>query len=229
MRFRNLFILGIGFVLLAFVYWPSNTPNSKMERQTFTQQPDSIPLTDPSIFTAQLNNYLSDYMDRSVQQGIPAVANTEGLRKAFRAKKLVLVSPNTGYTLDTFQYSYAMLTPYAAQILTEIGLAFHDSIAKSPLKDCQLIVTSMTRTKYTVAQLMPTNRTAVRRSPHLNGNAFDFSYTRFKTKKELTEREQNYLRTIISEILVRFKKDIKIWATFEAREECLHVVARKGV
>ena len=45
MRFRNLFILGIGFVLLAFVYWPSNTPNSKMERQTFTQQPDSIPLT----------------------------------------------------------------------------------------------------------------------------------------------------------------------------------------
>jgi hypothetical protein len=87
----------------------------------------------------------------------------------------------------------------------------------------------MTRTKYTVAQLMPTNRTAVRRSPHLNGNAFDFSYTRFKTKKELTEREQNYLRTIISEILVRFKKDIKIWATFEAREECLHVVARKGV
>lgn len=229
MRFNNLLILGVGFVLLAFVYWPANIPNAQMERQTFAQQPDSIPLTDPSIFTVQLNNYLSDYMDRSVHQGIPAVANTEGLRKAYQANKLVLVSPNTGFILDTFQYSYAMLTPYAAQILTEIGQAFHDSIAQSPLQDCQLIVTSMTRTKYTVSQLMPNNRTAVRRSPHLNGNAFDFSFSRFKTTKELSEREQNFLRTIISQILVRFKKDIKIWVTFEAKEECLHVVARKGV
>ena len=229
MRFNNLLILGIGFVLLAFVYWPSNLPNSKIERQISAQQPDSIPLSDPSIFTAQLNNYLSDYMDRSVQQGIPAVANTEGLRKAYNANKLVLVSPKTGFILDTFEYSYAMLTPYAAQILAEIGQAFHDSIAQSPLKDCQLIVTSMTRTKYTVAKLMPNNRTAVRRSPHLNGNAFDFSFSRFKTPKKLNEREQNYLRSIISEILVHFKKEIKIWVTFEAREECLHVVARKGV
>lgn len=229
MRINNLLILGVGFVLLAFVYWPDNIPNAQIEGETFAQQPDSIPLTDPSIFTSQLNNYLSDYMDRSVHQGIPAVANTEGLRKAYQANKLVLVSPKTGFILDTFQYSYAMLTPYAAQILTEIGQAFHDSIAQSPLKDCQLIVTSMTRTKYTVSQLMPNNRTAVRRSPHLNGNAFDFSFSRFKTTKELSAREQNFLRTIISQILVRFKKDIKIWVTFEAREECLHVVARKGV
>jgi hypothetical protein len=229
MRFNNLLILGIGFVLLAFVYWPSNVPVTQNKAQGQTMPIDSIPETDPSIYTVQLNNYLSDYMDRSVHQGIPAVANTDGLRKAYRANKLVLVSPKTGFILDTFQYSYAMLTPYAAQILTEIGRAFHDSIAQSPLKDCQLIVTSMTRTKYTVAQLMPNNRTAVRRSPHLNGNAFDFSFSRFKTNQALSEREKNYLRTKISQILVHFKKEIKIWVTFEAREECLHVVARKGV
>lgn len=229
MRFNNLFILGVGFVLLAFVYWPANISLTQNNAQDQNLSIDSIPETDPSIYTVQLNNYLSDYMDRSVHQGIPAVANTDGLRKAYRANKLVLVSPNTGFSLDTFQYSYAMLTPYAAQILTEIGRAFHDSIAQSPLQDCQLIVTSMTRTKYTVSQLMPNNRTAVRRSPHLNGNAFDFSFSRFKTSKKLTKREQNFLQTTISQILVRFKKDIKIWVTFEAREECLHVVARKGV
>ena len=168
-------------------------------------------------------------MDRSVRQGIQPVANTQGLRKAFRAKKLVLVTPSKGIVLDTFQYSYAFLTPYAAQILKEIGAAFQDSLAQSPLKDCELILTSMTRTKHTVAKLVRKNRTAVRRSPHLNGNSFDISFSRFNTAHPLSSIEKQYLQTVISQILLRFKKEVKIWATYELREECLHVVARKGV
>jgi hypothetical protein len=87
----------------------------------------------------------------------------------------------------------------------------------------------MTRTKHTVAKLVRKNRTAVKRSPHLNGNSFDISFSRFKAAHPLTQVEKEYLQTVISQILVRFKKDIKIWATYEVREECLHVVARKGV
>jgi hypothetical protein len=226
---NNFLLIGIGFVLLAFVYWPTNPvqrptllPKSKHLIQT-------VPTTDPSNYTSQLNHCLSDYMDRSVGQGIKACADVKGLNQALRAKQIVAILPNTGYSLDSFTHSYGFLTPYASKVLKEIGRAFADSLANSPLKECELIVTSMTRTKYTVAKLMPNNRTAVRRSPHLNGNAFDFSFSRFKTPKKLNEREQNYLRSIISEILVHFKKEIKIWVTFEAREECLHVVARKGV
>jgi hypothetical protein len=188
-----------------------------------------IPPTDPYLFTAKLNNRLVEYMDRSVKQGIQPVANTQGLRKAFRAKKLVLIEPKQGFVLDTFEYSYAFLTPYAAKILEEIGSAFQDSLAQSPLQGCQLIVTSMTRTKHTVAKLVRKNRTAVKRSPHLNGNSFDISFSRFKASKSLSTVEKQYLQTVIAQILVRFKKDIKIWATFEVHEECLHVVARKGV
>ncbi|MEY3968764.1 MAG: hypothetical protein RL137_1670 [Bacteroidota bacterium] len=229
MRLYHLFLVAIGFLLLAFVYWPSEPTFSPLSAQLASVNTTALPETDPHLYTVQLNNYLSQYMDRSVKQGIQPVANTQGLRKAFRAKKLVLVQAQKGYVLDTFQYSYAMLTPYAAQILQEIGAAFKDSIAQSTLSGCELVVTSMTRTKHTVAKLMRNNRTAVRRSPHLNGNSFDISFSRFKASKTLSSIETKYLQTMISRILLRFKKDIKIWVTFEAHEECLHVVARKGL
>jgi hypothetical protein len=229
MRLYHLFLFAISFVLLAFAYWPSEPTTVLASSKTQEGHSFQFPETDPHIYTAQLNNRLVEYMDRSVRQGIQPVANTQGLRKAFRAKKLVLVTPSKGIILDTFQYSYAFLTPYAAQILKEIGAAFQDSLAQSPLKDCQLILTSMTRTKHTVAKLVRKNRTAVRRSPHLNGNSFDISFSRFNAAHPLSSIEKQYLQTVISQILLRFKKEVKIWATYELREECLHVVARKGV
>jgi hypothetical protein len=229
MRLYHLFLVSICFVLLAFAYWPSAPTNLLVHAKTQDSAALPIPPTDPYLFTAKLNNRLVEYLDRSVKQGIQPVANTQGLRKAFRAKKLVLIEPKQGFVLDTFEYSYAFLTPYAAKILEEIGSAFQDSLAQSPLQGCQLIVTSMTRTKHTVAKLVRKNRTAVKRSPHLNGNSFDISFSRFKASKSLSTVEKQYLQTVIAQILVRFKKDIKIWATFEVHEECLHVVARKGV
>ncbi len=229
MRLYYLFFIGIGFVLLAFAYWPSQQTIQPLSAKVKTDALIEIPQTDPQIYTAQLNNYLSQYMDRSVKQGIKPVANTQGLRKAFHAKKLIFVEPNHGYSLDTFQYSYAFLTPYAAQILQEIGKAFQDSISNSPLQNSQLIVTSMTRTQHSVSKLMRTNKTAVSRSPHLNGNSFDISFSRFKSNKVLSDIEKKFLQTTIAHILLRFKMDVKIWVTFEQHEECLHVVARKGV
>lgn len=229
MRLYHLFLVGLCFLLLAFAYWPTEPTNKLVHSETQVGEALPIARTDPYLFTAKLNNRLVEYMDRSVKQGIQPVANTQGLRNAYRAKRLVLVQPKQGFVLDTFQYSYAFLTPYAAKILEEIGTAFQDSLAQSPLKDCQLIVTSMTRTKHTVAKLVRKNRTAVKRSPHLNGNSFDISFSRFKASKSLSTVEKQYLQTVIAQILLRFKRDIKIWATYEVHEECLHVVARKGV
>ena len=228
MRFYNLFLLALGFVLLAFAYWPSTGSSIANKNETQQSQTAELPFLDPRIYTAQLNNRLVEYMDRSVKQGIQPVANTNGLRRAYRAKKLVLVKPDIGFQLDTFQYSYAFLTPYADQVLKEIGRAFKDSLANTPLADCQLIVTSMTRTRHTVSKLVRKNRTAVNKSPHLNGNAFDFSYARFASSAPLNQSQKQYLQATISQILLEFKRKIKIWVTFEKQEECLHVVARKG-
>lgn len=228
MRIYNLFLLALGFVLLAFAYWPSTPQSSACSDEMQLCQTQVFADQDPNTYTIQLNNRLVEYMDRSVKQGIQPVANTNGLRRAYRAKKLVLVKANTGFRLDTFQYSYAFLTPYAEEILKEIGRAFNDSLAHTPLAGCELIVTSMTRTKHTVSKLVRKNRTAVNRSPHLNGNAFDFSFARFSSDVPLNQNQKQYLQATISRILLEYKKKIKIWVTFEKQEECLHVVARKG-
>lgn len=229
MRFYNLTLLLLGFILLAFAYWPGTPSMPKLDNPTYLAHTQELPNLDPHTYTCQLNNRLVEYMDRSVKQGIRPVANTNGLRRAYRANKLVLVKANVGFQLDTFQYSYAFLTPYAHQVLKEIGRAFKDSLANTPLADCDLIATSMTRTQHTVKKLVRKNRTAVNRSPHLNGNAFDFSFSRFAAKQPISESQKQFLQTTISKILLHFKKNIKIWVTFERQEECLHVVARKGI
>ncbi len=229
MHLKSIGLSFLCFVLLAFASWPTATPIQLNSDPKTAANLNPITPCSPEIYTKQLNNYLNQYMDRSVKQGIQPVANTEGLRRAYKAKKLVLVQKNRGYELDTFQYSYAFLTPYAHQILNEIGNAFKDSISQTHLSDCNLIVTSMTRTKYTVSKLVKHNKTAVKKSPHLNGNSFDFSFSRFASTQPLNTNEQQFLQTTISKILLRFKQDVKIWVTYEANEECLHVVARKGV
>ena len=226
---NNFLLIGIGFILLAFVYWPIKPVQRTTELPIPELLTQTIPTTDPSIYTSQLNHCLLDYMDRSVGQGIKACADVKGLYQALRAKQIVTILPNTGYILDSFTHSYGFLTPHASEVLKEIGRAFADSLANSPQKDCKLVVTSMTRTQQTVSKLMRHNKTAVRKSPHLNGNTFDFSFSRFHTQHALSQIEKSHLQTIIAQILVHFKKDLKIWVTFEAREECLHIVARKGV
>jgi len=229
MRINNILLIGISFVLLAFVYWPTKEVHPKKSTLPKATILLKIPETDPHLYTAKLNNYLSDYIDRSVKQGIPAAENTSALREAFRQKKIVFIKPNAGFVLDTFEYSYAFLTPYASEVLQQIGAAFQDSLARTPLKDCQVIVTSMTRTKQTVAKLMRRNRTAVSKSPHLNGNTFDLSFSRFQATRALSQTERTYLQSKIAEILLQFKKELKIWVTFEPHEECLHIVARQGI
>lgn len=179
-------------------------------------------------YSKKLTNFLGEYIDQSSHEGVPVSQDKSGLEPYILRGKLIPVEKNVGYTLEKFHYSYAVLTPYAEKILKKIGLAFHDSLSNTPLANTELLVTSMTRTQASVSRLMRRNRTAVKRSPHLNGNSFDFSFSRFISDKSLSECERHYLQELTASILLQFKKEKKIWATFERQEECLHVVARMG-
>jgi hypothetical protein len=120
-----------------------------------------------------------------------------------------------------------VLTPYSKNLLDTIGIRFEKALNKSPLQGTNLIVTSMTRTLYTVSKLVKNNRTAVKRSPHLNGNSFDFSFSRFNTPRAIDNCELTFLQETISKILLDLKNEKRCWVTFERWEECLHVVAKK--
>ena len=227
MKFFSFSLLTISFVLVGFGLL--NPKNS--ERMNRFSKKVTVPVFDCSKFDGEdmslkLNNRLCEYMDRSVKQGVKPSSDKKGIQRFIRLGKLKLITGNNGYTLDTFRYSYAALTPYTEKILNEIGAAFEDSLINTPLAGTKLVVTSMTRTHYTVSKLLRRNRTAVRKSPHLNGNSFDFSFSRFVSNRRLTNCETQYLQQLSASILYRFKCDCKVWVTFERHEECLHVVAR---
>jgi hypothetical protein len=149
------------------------------------------------------------------------------LRKKIRVGQLAGVPENKGYIIDTFQFSYAVLTQYSKNLLDTIGIRFEKNLVKTPLEGTKLIVTSMTRTLYTVSKLVKNNPTAVKRSSHLNGNSFDFSFSRFNTSRAIDDCELVFLQETISKILLDLKNEKRCWVTFERWEECLHVVAKK--
>lgn len=228
MKLFSFCLLTLSFVLVGFGLLNPNGPDYPVQNKVNSENSFNCAQFVSTNYSEKLNNRLCEYMDRSVKQGVKPSKDKRGIQHYIRTGKLQLVEANTGFELDTFQYSYAALTPYAKRILNEIGQAFHDSLLKTPLADTKLIVTSMTRTHYTVSRLVRHNRTAVRKSPHLNGNSFDFSFSRFVSTHTLTDCELHYLQELSSSILFNMKKSCKIWATFEKNEECLHVVARMG-
>lgn len=229
MKLFSFCLLTLSFVLVGFGLL---NPKDSEQMNRYSKA-ETVPVFDCAKFEGEdlslkLNNRLCEYMDRSVRQGVKPSADKKGIQRMIRLGKLKLITENLGYTLDTFHYSYAVLTPYAEKILAEIGSAFQDSLLNTPLAGTKLLVTSMTRTHYTVSKLVRHNRTAVRKSPHLNGNSFDFSFSRFASIRPLTTCETQYLQQLSAAIIYRFKRDCKVWATFERHEECLHVVARMG-
>jgi hypothetical protein len=228
MKLFSFSLLSISFVLVGFSLLNFNEVKTRKIIQHKAKPVFECGKFQTNEYSQQLNNRLSDYMNRSVKQGVKASEDENGIKQNIRLGKLVLVTPQIGFELDAFHYSYPVLTPYAKKILSEIGQAFHDSLQFTPLADTRLLVTSMTRTHHSVSKLVRHNRTAVKRSPHLNGNTFDFSFSRFVSNESLSACETQYLQELSAAILLKFKQDCKLWATFERHEECLHVVTRMG-
>ena len=132
------------------------------------------------------------------------------------------------FYLDSFNYSFPVLTPDAKDFLDTVGARFNQQIDKTPLKGSKLIVTSLTRTTSTVKRLVRVNRNASLRSPHLNGNSFDLSFNHFLIRGKNDPCNLLILQETISKVLYDLRKEKRCWVTFELRQQCLHVVARKS-
>ncbi len=178
-------------------------------------------------YSDSLNDHLEDYILISEKQGIAPANNFRELLRHRKKERLVDVKEMAGYEIDTFKHSYTYLTPHAKAFLEQVGSDFEKIILLNDMKNIKLLITSMTRTKATVANLLRINKTAVRKSPHLNGNSFDISYSRFVTEKELDSCDLSFVQQSISKLLFDYRQQRKCWVTFERGQECLHVVVRK--
>jgi len=236
MKILNITLLSSAALLAAFFIFFLENGKSKVKKNIVSYVSEEK-LSDckydcscflPNEFSSQLNDYLTSYIYKSEKTGVWPSMNVTGLRKKARRGDLVFVPQQKHFTQDTFYYSYALLTPETLELMDSISIDFNSRIKGSSVHQAKLIVTSMTRTISSVNRLLKRNRSAVKRSAHLNGNAFDFSFSRFAFPRTLTSCEKIYLQETIAQVLFDWRKRKKCWVTFEKYQECLHVVSRRN-
>ncbi len=236
MKFFNITLLSSAALLAAFFIFFVENGKTKAKNNSISFVPEEkksdckydCSCFFPNEFSSQLNDYLSSYIYKSEKTGVWPSLNVAGLRKKARRGNLVFVPQQKHFTQDTFYYSYALLTPETSVLMDSICTDFNSRIKGSSVQQAKLIVTSMTRTISSVNRLLKRNRSAVKKSAHLNGNAFDFSFSRFAFHRSLTSCEKMYLQETIAQVLFDWRKRKKCWVTFEKYQECLHVVSRRN-
>ena len=129
---------------------------------------------------------------------------------------LVELKTNDGYIISEMDFS----KPY---VLPKVKLFLNDLVQnyKSELGDLNYVrfeITSATRSKRSVQQLMGNNVNAVKNSTHLKGKTIDISYIRFGSNTP-------QLNALVK-ALTKMREDKMCYVKYEVAEGCLHITVR---
>ena len=153
-------------------------------------------------YSRVLNDMLPDYISISGKSGIKPCRDEAELLVRAKNGEVTQVKGGSGYVVDEMHFSYPFLTREASILLEDIAVGFKSQISETRPKNVSLIVTSITRTLETNNALSNRNSNASGKSPHLNGNAFDITYVRYKSGRlYLSACDKKYLQSALSEVL----------------------------
>lgn len=130
------------------------------------------------------------------------------------------------YYVDSLTHSYPYLVPKAADLLTEIGHRFNDSLAARGGGNYRVKVTSVTRSRLSVGKLKRVNRNATHASAHQYGTTFDISYLKFICDSAGVNRTQEDLKNLLAEILHQLRKEGRCYVKHERKQSCFHITVR---
>lgn len=166
------------------------------------------------------------------------VAQSTGIRplasrkEAERMKeKLVHITNNERYTVDSLTHSIPYLVPRAGKLLDSIGANFLDSLTAKGLNPNQIVVTSVLRTQDDVKRLRRRNGNASLNSAHFYGTTFDVSWKRFRKIEDENGRPSqdvgaDTLKLVLAEVLRDLRKADKCYIKYELKQGCFHITAR---
>ena len=178
-------------------------------------------------FSNRLTDRIIDYYSDARRTGIEACEDENDIKKKLADRSLVRITSGHLMVIEKMSYSYPCLTVSSRELLEEIARRFREKARKAGLNGSRFIVTSMIRTNDQMKQLRRINSNASANSPHMNGNAFDISYIRFRSRKLfITDCDRKFLKEALAEIIVELRDEDKCWATYERNQSCFHVVAR---
>lgn len=168
------------------------------------------------------SNYLHIASARAI--GVEPVS---GVASAWRAgKSLSRLKSCEAYYLDHLSHSLPYLVPSAHRLLTDIGLAFRDSLQARGGGDYRIKVTSVLRTPALVKRLRRRNRNAVDTSAHLYGTTFDISYAKFICDNPSTPRTQEDMKNLLAEVVYAMREKGRCYVKYEYKQACFHITAR---
>ncbi len=162
--------------------------------------------------------------------GIKPLASREDIKNASRELKLIGGAMRFGepYVVDRLVHSSPFLVPEAANLLHDIGAAFHDSLRNKHLPEYSIIVTSVLRTDADIKSLSKTNVNASKRSVHCYGTTFDITYTRFaKHDDEGRDARDVDLKAVLTEVLRDLRDQGRCYVKYEVKQACFHITTRK--
>ncbi len=130
------------------------------------------------------------------------------------------------YYVDDLTHSYPYLVPEAAELLSEIGHRFNDSLAARGGGNYRVKVTSVMRSPLSVGKLRRVNRNATTASAHQYATTFDISYLKFICDSAGVYRTQEDLKNLLAEILYDMRKEGRCYVKHERKQSCFHITAR---
>ena len=130
------------------------------------------------------------------------------------------------YYLDNLTHSIPYLVPKAHTLLTDIGLAFRDSLRSRGGGDYRIKVTSVLRTPALVKKLRRRNRNAVDTSAHLYGTTFDISYLKFICDSTRVIRTQEDMKNLLGEVVEDMRAHGRCYVKYERQQSCYHITVR---
>ncbi len=208
---------------------PSDTISS---RNPYEQHFDSMPAGGIKLHINPLGTTLrrafndSNYLHIASAEKV-GIKPVRSLRDAWEGgRKLQRLKSCEAFFLDNLTHSLPYLVPKAHKLLTDIGMAFRDSLRQRGGGDYRIKVTSVLRTPRLVKRLRRHNHNAVDTSAHLYGTTFDISYAKFICDSTRIPRTQEDLKNLLGEVVDRMRRDGRCYVKYEYKQACFHITAR---
>lgn len=158
------------------------------------------------------------------------IAPITDLQSAWEVERpLVEIVSCREYFVDELTHSYPFLVPEAAELLSEIGSRFNDSLASRGGGNYRIKVTSVLRTPATVRRLRRVNVNATEESAHQFGTTFDISFSKFICDSVGVNRTFEDLKNLLAEVLYDLRSEGRCYVKYEVKQSCFHITAKRSV
>lgn len=157
--------------------------------------------------------------------GIKPIKNRTAAQQAIQTGNLVKLSTCRNYKLAPMSHSIPYLTNNAAQLLSDIGGNFRDSLNSKGMCAHKIVVTSVLRTDEDVERLMKQNSVAVKNSAHRHATTFDISYRDYE-RVGLGRTDKSELKKVLSQVLIDLKERRRCYVKYEVKSGCYHITVR---